>query len=68
MRDRIITEIFEIEGMLDDDRLDEHDFFALYGAQQALRNVLLPDEWQTASKTFYRLDARPADPESKTRH
>ena len=54
--------------MLDDVRLSDADRFALYGAQQALRNILEPDGWQTASQSFYRLDARPSDPPSKAKH
>ena len=39
----MLAELIEIEAMLDDDRLSDGDRFALYGAQQALRNVLEPD-------------------------
>ena len=68
MSEAIIAELIEIEAMLEDDRLSDADRFALYGAQQALRTVLEPNVWQTASQTFYRLDARPSDPPSKARH
>ena len=68
MSEAIIAELIEIEAMLEDDRLSDADRFALYGAQQALRNVLEPDMWQTASQSFYRLDNRPSDPPSKARH
>ena len=40
--------------------------FVRYGAQQA--NILQLDVWQTASQSFYRLDARPLDPPSKAKH
>ena len=68
MSDSIRAELIEIEAMLEDDRLSEADRFALYGASQALRHILDPDVWQTASQTFYRLDARPSDPPSKAQH
>ena len=68
MNDSLMAELIEIETMLEDDRLSDADRFALYGAQQALRNVLEPDVWQTASQSFYRLDARPTNPPSKARH
>jgi hypothetical protein len=68
MRDSILAELLEIEGMLLDDRLTDDDRTALYGAQQALRNMLEPDTWQPASQTFYRLGARPIETESKLRH
>ena len=64
----ILAELTEIEAMLDDDGMSDADRFALYGAQQALRNILEPDVWQTASQSFYQLDARPSDPPSKAKH
>ena len=68
MNDSIRAELTEIEAMLEDDRMSEADRFALYGAQQALRNILEPDVWQTASQSFYRVGARPTDPPSKAKH
>ena len=68
MTEAILAELTEIEAMLEDDRMSDADRFALYGAQQALRNTLEPDVWQTASQSFYRLDARPLDPPSKAKH
>jgi hypothetical protein len=47
-RDAIHAELMELEGMLQDDRLNDQDRIALHGAQQALRNILDPDTWQTA--------------------
>src|SRR5260370_9650850 len=38
-RDAIIAELLEIEGLLQDDRLNDDDRHALHGAQQALRNI-----------------------------
>ena len=52
MTDAIKAEMCEIEAMLEDDQLSDADRFALYGAQQALRNVLAPDVWETASQSF----------------
>jgi hypothetical protein len=40
--DAIMAELFDIEGMLQDDRVNDNDRHALHGAQQALRNVLEP--------------------------
>ena len=54
--------------MLEDDRMSDADRFALYGAQQALRNVLEPDVWEIASQSFYSVGARPTDPDSKAKH
>ena len=68
MTDSIKAELTEIEAMLDDDRLSDANRFARYGAQQALRNILEPDVWQTASQSFYRIGARPSDPPSKAKH
>jgi hypothetical protein len=68
MTEAIVAELSEIEEMLVDGRMNDLDRFALYGAQQALRNMLEPDVWQTASQSFYRLGARPSDPPSKTKH
>ena len=56
-----MVELLEIEGMLQDDRLNDNDRHALYGAQQALRNVLASEMWQQASQTFYRIDNRPSE-------
>jgi hypothetical protein len=60
-RDAIVAELMEIEGMLQDDRLNDHERVALHGAQQALRNVLEPDTWHPASQTFCRIDNRPSE-------
>ena len=68
MNDSVLAELIEIEAMLDDDRLSDGDRFALYGAQQALRNVLEPDVRQTASQSFNRCNARSSDTRSKARH
>ena len=57
MTDSIKVEIAEIAQLLTDDRLSHSDRFALYGARQALRNVLEPDKWQTAT-TMLRVRAR----------
>jgi hypothetical protein len=58
-RDAIEAELLEIEHTLEDERLKEDARFALMGASQALRHVLEPETWDSASRTFYRLDARP---------
>jgi hypothetical protein len=42
-RDAIISELLELEGLLQDDRLNDHDRIALHGAAQALRHILDPD-------------------------
>ena len=63
----IADEISEIEALLEDESLIETDRFALYGAQQALRNVLEPDVWATVSKSFNRGGNRPTDPPSKAK-
>jgi hypothetical protein len=42
-RDAIFAELLEIEGMLQDDRLNDNDRHSLLGAQQALRNILDPE-------------------------
>jgi len=60
-RDAIHTELLELEGMLQDDRMNDHDRIALHGVQQALRHVIEPDTWQPASQTFYRIDNRPSE-------
>jgi hypothetical protein len=60
-RDAIHAELLELEGVLQDDRLSDHDRIALHGAQQALRHVLEPDTWHPASQTFYRIDKRPSE-------
>ena len=57
-RDAIMTELLEIEGLLQDEALNDNDGHALHGAQQALRNILDPETWHRASQTFYRIDNR----------
>ena len=54
-RDAIMAELLEIEGLLQDDRLNDNDRHALHGAQQALRNILDPETWHQASQTFYQI-------------
>ena len=60
-RDAILTELLELEAMLQDDRLNDHDRLALHGAQQALRNIIEPETWHPASQTFYRIDNKPSE-------
>jgi hypothetical protein len=60
-RDAIVAELLEIEALLQDDRLNDSDRYALFGAQQALRNVLDAGTWQPASQTFYRIDNKPSE-------
>ncbi len=60
-RDAIMVELLEIESLLQDDRLNDNDRFALHGAQQALRHILDPHTWHQASQTFYRIDNRPSE-------
>jgi hypothetical protein len=67
-RDAIMAELFEIEALLQDDRLNDTDRHALHGAQQALRSVLEPDTWHQASQTFYRIDNRPGEAVSLLLH
>jgi hypothetical protein len=67
-RDAILAELMELEGMLQDDRLNDQDRIALRGAEQALRNILDPDTWQPASQTFYRIDKRPSEAASLLVH
>ena len=67
-RDAILTELLEIESLLEDDLLNDHDRFALHGAQQALLNILEPDTWPQASQTFYRIDNRPSEAASLLLH
>jgi hypothetical protein len=67
-RDAIMAELLEIEGMLQDDRLNDNDRQALHGAQQALRNVLDPEKWHQASQTFYRIDNKPSEAVSLLLH
>lgn len=56
-----ITEI-EIELMeLEERTLSEECRQALYGAAQALRWVLEPDEWASPTQTFYPLARRPLE-------
>ena len=57
-RDAVLAELLEIKGMLQDERLSDEDRHALHRAQQALRGVLDPSTWQTASQTFYRITGR----------
>jgi len=66
--DAIITELAEIEHVLQDTRLGVDARFALMGASQALRHVLDPETWQSASQTFYRLDARTDEAASPRQH
>jgi hypothetical protein len=67
-RDAIVAELLEIEGLLQDDRLNDNDRFALHGAQQALRHILDPDTWHQASQTFYRIDNKPSEAVSLLLH
>jgi hypothetical protein len=67
-RDAIMAELLEIEGMLQDDRLNDNDRHALLGAQRALRNVLDPETWHQASQTFYRIDNKPSEAVSLLLH
>jgi hypothetical protein len=67
-RDAIMVELLEIEGMLQDDRLNDNDRHALHGAQQALRNLLDPEKWHQASQTFYRIDNKPSEAVSLLLH
>ena len=68
-RDAIMAELLEIEGLLQDDRLnDDDDRHALHGAQQALRNILDPETWHQASQTFYRIDNKPSEAVSLLLH
>jgi hypothetical protein len=67
-RDAIFAELLEIESLLQDDRLNDLDRFALHGAKQALRNILEPDTWPQASQTFYRIDNRPSEVASLLLH
>ena len=64
----IKTELLEIKGMLQDERLKDEDRHALHGAQQALRCVLDCETWHPASQTFYRIDSRPAQAASLLVH
>ena len=68
MPDSLNAELLEIEALLLDGALSEHDRFALYGAQQALRNALDPDLWHSASQTFYRVSASPEELAGKLLH
>ena len=61
-------ELLEIEALLQDDRLNDNDRYALHGAQQALRNVLDSETWQQASQTFYRIDNRLSEAVSLVLH
>jgi hypothetical protein len=67
-RDAIMAELLEIEAVLADAGLKDEDRHALHGAQQALRAVLDPETWQTASQTFYRVGGRPTEAGSKATH
>jgi hypothetical protein len=42
-RDAILAELLEIESLLQDDRLNDQDRYALHGAQRALRKIFEPD-------------------------
>ena len=66
--DAIMTELLEIEGLLQDEGLNDNDRHALHGAQQALRNILDPETWHQASQTFYRIDNRPSEAVSLLLH
>jgi hypothetical protein len=69
IRDAIMAELLEIEGLLQDDRLNDHDRHALLGAQQAvLRNILDLETWHQDSQTFYRIDNRPSEAVSLLLH
>ncbi|WFU75227.1 hypothetical protein [Bradyrhizobium sp. CB2312] len=67
-RDAIEAELLEIELILSDDQLRDEDRAALFGAQQALLNVLDPETWRSGSQTFYRVGARPMEAASRLRH
>ncbi|KYK50027.1 hypothetical protein A1D31_22205 [Bradyrhizobium liaoningense] len=67
-RDAIAAELAEIELLLADTRLKDEDRFALFGAVQALSNILDPDTWDPASQTFYRLGHRPLEVASNRQH
>jgi hypothetical protein len=67
-RETIEAELSEIEDTLQDERLSKDARLALSGASRALSNVLHPDTFQSASQTFYRLDARPDEATSPRRH
>jgi hypothetical protein len=68
-RDATMAELLEIEGLLQDDRLNDNDRHALHGARQALRwNILDPETWHQASQTFYRIDNRPSEAVSLLLH
>jgi hypothetical protein len=67
-RDAIMAELLEIEALLQDDRLNDGDRYALFGAQQALRNVLDSEKWQQASQTFYRIDNKSSEAVSLLLH
>lgn len=67
-RERLETELAEIELMLADHRLKDEDRFALFGASQAIRHMLDPDTWHPASQTFYRLGDRPIPSPSNKQH
>jgi len=60
-RDAIMAELLEIEGQLQNDRLNDNDRLALQGAQQALGHILDPETWHQASQTFYRIDNKPSE-------
>jgi hypothetical protein len=58
-RDAIM--LLEIEGLLQDNRLNDDDRHAVQSAQQALRKVHDPESWHQASQTFYRIDNKPSE-------
>lgn len=64
----IEIELMEIEAQIEDRTLSEECRQALYGAAQALRWVLEPDEWASPTQTFYPLARRPLVPVSAAVH
>jgi hypothetical protein len=67
-RNAIMADLLEIEGLLQDDRLNDNDRHALDGAQQALRNILDPETSHQASQTFCQIDNRPSEAVSLLLH
>ena len=67
-RDVILAELLEIESLLQDDRLNDQDRYALHRAQRALRKIFEPDNWHQASQTFYRINNRPSEAVSLLLH
>jgi hypothetical protein len=68
IRDAIMAELLEIEGLLQHDRLNDNDRRALHDAQQAPRYILDPKTWHQASQTFYRIDNKPSEAVSLLLH